>query len=71
MLSAGIDTGVYYPGLVWDHNAYRDLPAVHRDDTPVALDCTTRCLSLPVHPGLTTSDIERVAEQLDRALNAS
>jgi perosamine synthetase len=71
MSSAGIDTGVYYPGLVWDHNAYRDLPTVHRGDTPVALECTTRCLSLPVHPGLSTSDIERVAEQLDRALNAS
>jgi perosamine synthetase len=71
MSSAGIDTGVYYPGLVWDHHAYRDLPNVHRDDTPLALDCTTRCLSLPVHPGLSTSDIERVAEQLDRALHAS
>jgi perosamine synthetase len=71
MSSAGIDTGVYYPGLVWDHSAYRDLPTVHRDDTPVALDCTTRCLSLPIHPGLSTSDIERVAEQLDRALRAS
>jgi perosamine synthetase len=71
MSSAGIDTGVYYPGLVWDHSAYRDLPNVHRDDTPVALDCTTRCLSLPVHPGLSTGDIERVAEQLDRALDAS
>jgi perosamine synthetase len=71
MSSAGIDTGVYYPGLVWDHSAYRDRPTVHRDDTPVALDCTTRCLSLPIHPGLSTSDIERVAEQLDRALRAS
>jgi dTDP-4-amino-4,6-dideoxygalactose transaminase len=70
MSSAGIDTGVYYPGLVWDHSAYRDLPNLHRDDTPVALDCTTRCLSLPVHPGLSTGDIERVAEQLDRALHA-
>jgi perosamine synthetase len=68
MSSAGIDTGVYYPGLVWEHSAYRDHPNVHRDDTPVARDCTARCLSLPVHPGLSASDLERVAEQLDRAL---
>jgi perosamine synthetase len=71
MSSAGIDTGVYYPGLVWEHSAYRDHPNVHRDETPIARDCTSRCLSLPVHPGLSTSDIERVAEHLDRALRAS
>jgi len=70
MSSDGVDTGVYYPGLVWDHDAYRNHPNVHRDDTPVARDCTSRCLSLPVHPGLSARDIERVAESLDRALRA-
>jgi perosamine synthetase len=71
MSSDGVDTGVYYPGLVWDHDAYRNHPNVHRDDTPVARDRTSRCLSLPVHPGLSARDIERVAESLDRALRAS
>jgi dTDP-4-amino-4,6-dideoxygalactose transaminase len=71
MSSAGVDTGVYYPGLVWEHSAYRDHPNVHRDDTPIARDYTSRCLSLPVHPGLSTSDVERVADRLDRALRAS
>ena len=51
MSSDGVDTGVYYPGLVWDHDAYRDHPNVHRGDTPVARECASRCLSLPVHPG--------------------
>jgi dTDP-4-amino-4,6-dideoxygalactose transaminase len=71
MSSDGVDAGVYYPGLVWEHSAYRDHPNVHRDNTPVARDSTSRCLSLPVHPGLSTSDIERVAETLHRALRAS
>jgi dTDP-4-amino-4,6-dideoxygalactose transaminase len=71
MSSEGIDTGVYYPGLVWDHEAYRNHPNVHRDDTPLARECTARCLSLPVHPGLSTHDLERVAGALDHALLAS
>ena len=71
MSSDGVDTGVYYPGLVWDHEAHRDHPNVLRDDTPVARDCTSRCLSLPVHPGLSARDLERVAESLDRALRSS
>jgi dTDP-4-amino-4,6-dideoxygalactose transaminase len=71
MASDGIDTGVYYPALVWDHDAYRNHPNVHRDDTPVARDCASRCLSLPVHPGLGARDLERVAASLDRALLAS
>jgi len=40
MSSEGVDTGVYYPGLVWDHEAYRNHPNVHRDDTPLARECT-------------------------------
>jgi perosamine synthetase len=68
MSSDGVDTGVYYPGLVWDHDAYRNHPNVHRDDTPLASEYTSRCLSLPVHPGLATRDLERVAESLNRAL---
>jgi perosamine synthetase len=69
--SDGVDAGVYYPRLVWDHDAYRDHPNVHRDDTPTARDYTSRCLSLPIHPGLGPGDLERVAEALDRALRAS
>jgi perosamine synthetase len=71
MSSAGVDTGVYYPGLVWDHDAHRNHPNVYRDDTPLARECTSRCLSLPVHPGLTARDLERVAESLGRAVLAS
>jgi len=71
MSADGVDTGVYYPKLVWDHDAYRNHPGVHRDDTPVARDCASRCLSVPVHPGLSAHDLQRVAESLEHALSAS
>jgi perosamine synthetase len=67
MSSAGVDAGVYYPGLVWDHDAYRHHANVHRDDTPVARNIASRCLSLPVHPGLSRHDLERVADTLTAA----
>jgi perosamine synthetase len=68
MSSCGVDAGVYYPNLVWEHDAYRHHPNVHRDDTPVARDVASRCLSLPVHPGLSAHDLERVAETLAAAI---
>jgi perosamine synthetase len=71
MASCGVDAGVYYPNLVWDHDAYRHHPNVHRDDTPVARDVASRCLSLPVHPGLSDHDLERVAETLSAAIRAA
>jgi perosamine synthetase len=71
MSSHGVDAGVYYPGLVWDHDAYRQHPNVHRDDTPVARDVASRCLSLPVHPGLSPHDVELVAETLAEAVRAA
>jgi dTDP-4-amino-4,6-dideoxygalactose transaminase len=71
MSANGVDAGVYYPGLVWDHDAYRHHPNVHRDDTPRALAIASRCLSLPVHPGLSRADLERVAETLAAAVAAA
>jgi perosamine synthetase len=71
MSSCGVDAGVYYPALVWDHDAYRRHPNVHRDDTPVARDVVSRCLSLPVHPGLSAHDLDRVAEALSAAIRAA
>jgi perosamine synthetase len=64
----GIDAGVYYPALVWDHVAFRDHPGVRRDPTPRAAEAARRCLSLPVHPALSTGDIDRVAASLLHAL---
>jgi len=68
MAANGVQAGVYYPSLVWDHDVYRRHPAIRRDDTPAAADIARRCLSLPVHPRVSVGDLERVVAALTDAL---
>jgi dTDP-4-amino-4,6-dideoxygalactose transaminase len=68
MREGGVDSGVYYPRLAWDYEVYREHPGIVPDDTPNARAAAARCLSLPVHPGLSADDIERVAGALLGAL---
>lgn len=58
----GVGSGIYYPKLVFDYDAYRSNPQVRITETPVAKMLTEQALSLPVHAALTESDIDRVAE---------
>ena len=69
MRESGVEAGVYYPRLAWDYPIYREHPNVVADDTPVARSVTTRCLSLPVHPGLGPDEVEQVAASLLAALD--
>ncbi len=64
MADAGVQTGIYYPRLVWDYPPYRSHPGVCPSDTPRARDAAQRCLSLPVHPALAPGDVERIATAL-------
>ena len=68
---AGVQAGVYYPRLVWDHPVYRDRPGVVADPTPAAAGIASRCLSLPVHPGCSQADLEQVAAALRAALDTA
>jgi len=70
LLADGIETGVYYPGLVFDHPAFADSNLVVRDDTPRAAEISARCVSLPVHQRLSTADLDRTAEALRSALGS-
>jgi dTDP-4-amino-4,6-dideoxygalactose transaminase len=65
-----VDSGVYYPALAWDYPVYRRHPGICQDDTPRAREAALRCLSLPVHPGLTESDLDQVARAVLGALQA-
>ena len=55
---SGIDTGVYYPTPIHEQPAYADLGV----SAPVAEGLADRVLSLPVHPGLTEREVDRIAE---------
>ncbi|MEZ0092435.1 aminotransferase class V-fold PLP-dependent enzyme [Streptacidiphilus sp. EB129] len=63
-----IEARVFYPRLVFDYDCYRDHPRVVRAAMPRAELTSSQVLSLPVHPGLTTADLDRVVESVRRAL---
>jgi len=56
----GVDTGVYYPTPIHEQPAYDGVEA----DCPVAERAADRVLSLPVHPGLSDADLDRIAGAL-------
>lgn len=55
-----IGTGIYYPRQVFDYECYRNLPSVIIPDTPKAKEITNQCFSIPVHPSLGESDLDRI-----------
>ena len=58
----GVGSGIYYPKLVFDYDAYRGNPQVRASDVPVAQKLTEQVLSLPVHAALADADLDRVAD---------
>lgn len=65
---AGIDVGVYYPRVVHDYDCYVGRPDVARDDTPRARQASSSVLSLPVHPLLSDSDLDRIVSTVSRVV---
>lgn len=60
----GVEAAAYYPSLVWDHPPYREHPRVVRDETPTAAQVANRCLSLPVHPGVSERHVDQIADAI-------
>lgn len=65
----GIGSGIYYPRLVHDYPCYREHPRVIAGDLAVASAVAARCLSLPVHAGLSDADVDQVADAVLAALS--
>lgn len=60
LTAAGIGCGIYYPKLVFDYDCYRGDPRVVSADTPVAARIASEVVSLPVHPYLTTGELDQI-----------
>lgn len=58
-----VQSAVHYPGLISEQEAMRDVPP--SPPTPTALKMARTVLSLPIHPFLTDSEIERVASAVN------
>lgn len=61
LLERGVGNGVYYPKLVFDYEAYAGHPQIRVSDVPVAARLTRESLSLPVHPALSTDELNTIA----------
>lgn len=60
LTEAGVGCGVYYPRVVFDYDCYRESPQVRASGVPNAELAAREVLSLPVHPLVTDSDIDRI-----------
>ncbi len=59
---AGVGTGIYYPKLIGDYDAYRNNPRVNLTETPVAARVASQVLSLPVHQWLNDDEISFIID---------
>lgn len=57
----GIPTAVHYPIPLSKQEAFKDLKS---PENPITRDISTRVLSLPMHPFLTTEDIDTVCDTI-------
>ena len=60
----------YYPRAVYDYPCYRSHPNVVVEAMPRAEAAAREVLSLPVHPALTESDLDRIVTAMREVLHA-
>ncbi|MGI8678802.1 MAG: DegT/DnrJ/EryC1/StrS family aminotransferase [Jatrophihabitans sp.] len=60
LTEGGVGCGIYYPRLVFDYECYRTSDQVTVTDVPVAAAVAATAVSLPVHPRLTTENLDTI-----------
>jgi perosamine synthetase len=68
LAQAGIGTAVHYPVPVHQQPLYGDL-GYGSQSFPIAERAARQVLSLPVHPGLTDADLERIVDSVRAAIS--
>jgi perosamine synthetase len=63
-----IGCGLYYPRPVFDYDCFRHDRRVSAGAAPMATRLASEVLSLPVHPKLSSRDLDRVIDTVRRAL---
>lgn len=58
--AGGVGAGIYYPKLVFDYDCYRGRDDVRIGSYPVAERIVQEVVSLPVHPHLTTDQLDHI-----------
>jgi dTDP-4-amino-4,6-dideoxygalactose transaminase/acetyltransferase-like isoleucine patch superfamily enzyme len=66
---ARVGHGIYYPKLMHDYQCYADKAQVVIEETPTARAMTRQVVSIPVHPGLSESDLTRILVACREAVN--
>jgi dTDP-4-amino-4,6-dideoxygalactose transaminase len=66
--AAGVGAGIHYPNPIHHLSGWRHLGLDRKDGFPVAERAAERIISLPLYPGITAAQQERVAEVLSDAL---
>ena len=67
LAEAGIATGIYYPMPIHKQPVYRSMG--YRDNLPISEKFASEVLSLPVHPGLTREDLDRIVNGIQNIQN--
>ena len=70
LASRGVQSGIYYPRVVFDYDCYREHPDVVTSDVPDARAAARQVLSLPVHPSLSAADTDHIVDAVRASLGA-
>jgi len=62
--AAGISTAIYYPLPLHQQTAYKDFPRANGKGLPQAERLAQSVLSLPMHPYLDETTVERIIDEV-------
>ena len=68
LTDVGVANGIYYPRVAFDYDCYAEHPGVIAGEVPNAFEAAAQALSLPVHPGLSHSDVQQIVGAVRSAL---